>query len=150
MTEREDSQTLFEESVLAYVAAWSEVDEGKRRMLLETGWAENGIYIDPTGEVSGREALVQHIGRLLQQFPGDRILLTSGIDEHHGQIRFTWVRIRPDGNRIREGIDIGEMGIDGRLIRMIGFFGPPPPIPPSWSRKEYTERRDASQPTVRP
>jgi hypothetical protein len=131
MTERED--TSFEESVLAYVAAWSEADEGKRQALLQICWAENGIYVDPTGEVSGREALVQHIGRLQQQFPEDRILLTSGVDEHHGQMRFTWVRVGPDGNRIREGIDVGEMGADGRLVRIIGFFGPLPPISPSWS-----------------
>lgn len=47
-----------EQVLLAYVAAWNEADEEKRRALLEFSWAENGIYSDPTAQVSGREALV--------------------------------------------------------------------------------------------
>jgi hypothetical protein len=33
-----------EQTLLAYVAAWNEADEEKRRTLLEISWAENGIY----------------------------------------------------------------------------------------------------------
>ncbi len=122
----------FEQVVLAYVAAWNETDEGKRRTLLETSWTQDGIYTDPTGQVSGREAMVQHLGRLLQQFAGHRVLLTSGLDEHHGLLQFTWVRVGPDGKSIRNGIDFGELATDGRLLRITGFFGPPPPLPSSW------------------
>jgi hypothetical protein len=122
----------LEQVLLAYVAAWNEADEEKRRMLLETSWAENGIYSDPTAQVSGREALVQHLGRLLQQYTGHRVLLSSGVDEHHGLLQFTWARIGPDGRSIRNGIDFGEVAADGRLFRITGFFGSPPPIPPSW------------------
>ena len=108
----------IEEVLLAYAAAWSETDEGKRRTLLEKGWAENGIYTDPIGEVSGREALVQHIGRFLQQFPGHRILLTSGIDEHHRRIRdrrsgraFTRLPARPLPERRDQWVGAGRSGI---------------------------------------
>ena len=121
-----------EQVLLAYVAAWNEADEEKRRTLLEKSWAENGIYSDPTAQVSGREALVQHLGRLIQQFADHRVLLTSGVDEHHGLLKFTWARMGPDGRRIRDGIDFGELAADGRLLRITGFFGLPPPIPPSW------------------
>ena len=115
--------TSTEEIVLAYVAAWTETDEGKRRTLLEKSWAENGIYTDPTVEVVGREALVQHIGGIHQRFAGHRILLTSGVDEHHGRLRFTWDMVSPEGSRVSEGIDFGEVGSDNRLIRITGFFG---------------------------
>jgi SnoaL-like domain len=124
------SMAALEQVLLAYVAAWNEADEEKRRMLLETSWAENGIYSDPTAQVSGREALFQHLGRLLQQYIGHRVLLTSGVDEHHGLLQFTWARIGPDGRSIRNGIDFGEVATDGRLLCITGFFGPPPPIPP--------------------
>ena len=122
----------LEQILLAYVAAWNEADEGKRRTLLETSWTENGIYSDPTAQVAGREALVQHLGRLIEQFADQRVLLTSGADEHHGLIQFTWVRVGADGRRIRSGIDFGEVSTDGRFLRMTGFFDPPPPIPFSW------------------
>ena len=122
----------LEQVLFAYVAAWNEPDEEKRRALLETGWAEDGIYADPTGQVSGREALVQHLGRLLQRFAGHRVLLTSGPDEHHGLLQFTWVRLGPDGKEIRSGIDFVELAPDGCFRRVTGFFGPPPPVPSSW------------------
>jgi hypothetical protein len=121
-----------EQVLLAYVAAWNEADEGKRRTLLETSWAENGIYTDPTVQVSGREALVQHLGRLIEQFAGHRVLLTSGVDQHHDLLQFTWARVGSDGRSRRNGIDFGELAADGRLVRITGFFGPPPPTPPSW------------------
>jgi SnoaL-like domain len=123
---------VSEQVLLAYVAAWNEADEEKRRTLLERSWAENGIYSDPTTQVSGREALIQHLGRLIQQFADHHVLLTSGVDEHHGLLQFTWARIGPDGTRIRSGIDFGELSADGRLLCITGFFGPPPPIPPMW------------------
>ena len=121
--------TTTEEIVLAYGAAWTETDEGKRRALLEKSWAENGTYTDPTVEVVGREALVQHIGDFHQRFAGHRILFTSGVDEHHGRLRFTWAMVNPEGSRVSEGIDFGKVGSDGRLIRITGFFGLPSPIP---------------------
>jgi len=121
--------TTAEEIVLAYVAAWVETDEGKRRALLEMSWTENGTYTDPTVEVVGREALVQHIGGIHQQFVGHRIVLTSRVDEHHNRLRFTWAMVNPEGSRVTEGIDFGEIGSDGRLIRITGFFGQPSLIP---------------------
>jgi hypothetical protein len=128
----------LEHIILAYVAAWNEADSGKRRMLLETSWAENGIYSDPTAQVSGREALVQHLGKLIERFADQRVLLTSGVDEHHGLIQFTWARVGSDGRKIRQGIDFGEVAADGRLVRITGFFGPPPPIPPTFPQDLVT------------
>jgi hypothetical protein len=122
----------FEQVLLAYIAAWNEADEGKRRTLLETSWAEHGVYVDPTAQVAGREALVQHLGNLIQQFPEHRVLLTSGADTHHDLLRFTWARIGADGRNIRNGIDFGELAADGRFLRITGFFDPPPPMPISW------------------
>ena len=124
--------TAFEEALCGYIAAWSEADEEQRRLLLATVWEENGVYSDPTGEASGCEALVQHIGAFLQRYPGHRTLLTSGVSKHHGWFRFAWVVVRPDGQRVLEGVDFGEVGAGGRLRRITGFFGSPSPIPPSW------------------
>ena len=124
--------STLEEVILAYAAAWAETDEGKRRAFLEKCWAENGVYTDPTGEAVGREALVHHIGGFRQRFAGNRILLTSGVDEHHNRLRFTWAMLNPEGHRVSQGMDFGEVGSDGRLIRITGYFGPPPPLPSLW------------------
>ena len=47
--------------VSAYGAAWMDVDEAERRRLLAIAWSDDGVYQDPTADVSGREALVQHL-----------------------------------------------------------------------------------------
>jgi hypothetical protein len=57
------------------------------------------------------------------QQAGATILLTSGIDQHHNQIRFGWAYVDKDGKRAIAGIDVGELGEDGRLRRIVGFWG---------------------------
>ena len=53
---------------------------------------------------------------------------SSGVDEHHGRLRFTWRMEGADGSTIIEGIDFGELADDGRLQRSVGFFGPRPDL----------------------
>ena len=114
------------EIVHAYMAAWNEQDEGKRRRLLEKAWADDGRYTDPMADAAGREALVALISQFHKQMPGAGILPTSGIDDHHGHLRFAWKMTAPDGSTGMEGIDIGQLAEDGRLQSIVGFFGPPP------------------------
>ena len=121
MTEAEPDRT-----VRLYAAAWNEPDAGKRLALLERSWAEDGVYVDPTVELSGRQALSDHIAGVQAKRPGARIALTSGTDEHHGLLRFNWRLIQADGTEGAESIDFGELDDDGRLSRIVGFFGPPP------------------------
>jgi hypothetical protein len=114
------------EVVAAYGAAWNEPDEARRRRLLEASWAVDGVYTDPTAHVEGRDALLAHIAAFQRQMPGARIRATSGVDAHHGRLRFTWAMDGADGSLVVEGIDFGELAPDGRLGRIVGFFGPPP------------------------
>jgi hypothetical protein len=114
------------EIVSAYGAAWGEPDEAARRKLLETAWADDGVYCDPTGKAEGREALVAHIGGMRSAFPDHRLDILSGVDEHNGYLRFTWALVGPEQSVVLEGVDFGTVGADGRLARIVGFFGPVP------------------------
>jgi hypothetical protein len=76
--------------VSAYGAAWLEPAEEQRRQLLARAWAEDGTYTDPIRHVEGRDALNQTIAAFQQRRPGERIVLTSGVDHHHGVVRFAW------------------------------------------------------------
>lgn len=116
-----------QEAITMYGNAWNEPDEAKRRAMLEKAWADDGVYTDPQSHAEGREALLQLIAGLRQTFAGVSIEPTSGVDEHHGKLRFTWKMLGADGNAMMEGIDFGELGDDGRIKRIVGFFGPPPP-----------------------
>ena len=118
----------IEAVVRAYGAAWASAEEDERRRLLELAWSETGIYQDPTADVVGRKALIQHIAGFQRRMPHSRIVLTSGVQHHHGRVHFTWEITNPDGRVTLEGRDFGELDGDGRLCRIVGFFGPPPSL----------------------
>jgi SnoaL-like protein len=110
----------------AYMAAWNEPDAAKRMALLERAWADDGVYIDPMSDVKGRAGLDGAIAGLHAQQPGASIVLASGIDQHHNQVRFRWDFIGADGKVAIQGIDVGEIAADGRLARIVGFWAEPP------------------------
>ena len=114
------------EVVAAYDAAWNEPDATERRRLLERSFAEDGVLIEPRGRFDRREAVLERIAGFSERFPGARVVLTSGVDEHHGFMRYAWTIVGADGSALLEGIDFAELGSDGRLRRVIMFFGPLP------------------------
>jgi len=112
--------------VNAYVAAWFAVDEVECRHHLEISWSEDGVYQSPEADALGREALVQHIVAFHKDFPGTKIILTSGVAHHHDKIHFLWKVVSPEGETLLDGRDFGEIGLDGRLGHITSFFDPPP------------------------
>lgn len=114
------------ETLKAYMGAWNEGDEAARLALLQKAWADDATYTDPQSDVAGRDGLSGLIAGFHQQMPGARIEATSGIDQHHDKVRFTWKLVGANGAAMIEGIDFGELAPDGRLQRIVGFFGAPP------------------------
>ena len=117
------------ETVETYGASWNEPDAAKRRELLERSWADDGVFEDPRDRAEGRDALLQLIAGFREQLPGGSIVMTSGVDEHHGLVRFTWRIDDAQGKSLLEGIDFGELAPDGRIQRIVGFWGAPPSPP---------------------
>jgi hypothetical protein len=115
--------------VTQYLAAWNEPDDTARHGLLAQCWSDSGVYLDPNVSLPGRDALATKIGEVLASRPGARLEFMSGIDVHHNVVRFLWRLVRVDGTCGDTSIDFGEIGADGRLVKIVGFFGPPPPLP---------------------
>jgi hypothetical protein len=116
----------LQDVVEQYGAAWNEEEAEARHKLLDAAWADDGVYCDPMANLSGRDELSAHIGGFRSMMAGARLELTSGVDEHDGFLRFAWKVVGADGNDVMEGVDFGEVGPDGRIKRIVGFFGPPP------------------------
>ena len=114
--------------VTQYMAAWNEPDDAARRALLEQCWSDDGVYLDPNVTLPGRDALAAKIGEVMAGRPGARLEFMSGIDVHHNVVRFLWRLVRADGTCGDTSIDFGEIGADGRLVKIVGFFGAPPPL----------------------
>jgi len=106
-----------------YLAAWSEADDAARAELVGTVWAQDGRLIDPPMAASGHDEISAMHAALQGQFAGHAFRRASAIDEHHGFVRFGWELVGPDGTVALKGMDVGEVGDDGRLRRITGFFG---------------------------
>ena len=114
--------------VTQYMAAWNEPEATARQALLEQCWNDGGVYLDPKVSLAGRDALSRHIAMVQAGRPGARLEFMSGIDVHHNLVRFLWRLVRADGTCGDTSIDFGEIGPDGRLVKIIGFFGAPPSL----------------------
>jgi hypothetical protein len=117
-------KAAFERAIAIYCAAWNETDPVKRDAILQEVWGTDATYTDPTVHLTGRRALVVHIDAVFARYPGSTIVMTSVLDAHHTVARFAWKKVLADGTSLPEGIDFAELGDDGKLSRIVGFFGP--------------------------
>lgn len=110
-----------------YFDAWNEADPHAVRTLLARCLTPEVKVTHPTwGHLTGIEELHARIAAFHQQMPGDRVVLTSGIDEHHGIARYEWAVVDPNNDTVLVGLDIAEHAEDGRIGRVILFHGPLP------------------------
>jgi hypothetical protein len=117
-------------AVEGHCAAWSTTDRVERDQLLARVFAPDGVYSDPTpAYVVGRAALSAHIAEFQRRNPGARFRC-SAPQTHHGAMRVSWLLLKPDGTVDMAGMDFYELGQDGLIRRVTGFFGPPPAIAP--------------------
>lgn len=111
------------QAYVLYEKAWKETDDSKRATLIEQVWAKNGVMIDPSTTVVGREALSKHIGKFLHDFPNTQANRVSKIDSYGSHFRFAWKMIFTNGTTL-EGLDVGELDNDGRIKSITGFWQP--------------------------
>ena len=63
------------------------------------------------------------------QFPGYRIRLSSGIEAHHGRVRFSWSAGGTEQAPLFiAGTDFAELAPDGRLRAVTGFIDAMPSV----------------------
>jgi hypothetical protein len=122
----------IEDAVLTYVTAFNTNDADEHRHLITQCFAEDGTIISNFECLVGYDAILDMLARFRAARPADRAVLTSGIEQHHNLFRFTAIVITPEGDRYSEALDIGEVGPDGRITRIITFHGPLPPPDPAW------------------
>jgi hypothetical protein len=112
----------------SYLEAFNETDAAKRTQLVALAWASDGSFVDPLFEARGHAALADLGPEVAAKYPGHRFRRASGVDSHHGKVRFSWEFVGPDGKVVVVGYDYGVLAGDGRLQTITGFFGPLPEV----------------------
>jgi hypothetical protein len=121
-------------TVDAYLSAWNERDAQRRLDLVRRAWSEQGRLIDPPLAAEGHDAIGDMAGAMHEHYAGHNFRRASDVDAHHGQLRFAWELVGPDGAVALTGLDVGELAADGRLQRVTGFFGDLPALNGEGSR----------------
>lgn len=120
---------MAEDAIFIYDRAWNTVDPESRGRLLEQSLTADVELVDPLGgRVRGREAIHQRIGGFGDRFPGARVTITSGIDEHNGFARYAWTIVGSDGTTILEGTDVIARADDRHIRQIVMFFGALPTL----------------------
>lgn len=107
-----------------YLTSYSNPQEAERQQQIRQLWAAEGQLVDPPMAASGRAEIDGLAAALQSQFPGHTFRRTTEIDSHHGFARYGWELVGADGAVAVAGMDVAEVDDEGRLVRVVGFFGP--------------------------
>ena len=105
-----------------YQAAWNIAGRDARSASLTGAFAANGRYVDPTVDIDGRPALVDHIDGWLSQQSSAVIAPVGGVEQRGSVATFAW-EITGAGLANGVGLDVALRSEDGELTFVAGFFG---------------------------
>jgi hypothetical protein len=106
--------------------AYGEPDAARRQALISQAWAGDGHLVDPPLDGRGHDGIDGMFAAVQGQFAGHRFRRTTGVDAHHEFARYGWELVAPDGSVTLGGMDVAQFDDDGKLVRVVGFFGDPP------------------------
>jgi hypothetical protein len=110
-------------SVDRMLAIWNERDLGQIRSRIEAALTPDVAFVDPTIETHGFNEFEANVCDFRTKYPQAVIRRASGIDSHHNLHRYGW-EISAGGRVFLFGFDVAETAEDGRVSRVLGFFGP--------------------------
>jgi hypothetical protein len=110
-----------------YLDAYNERDRARREERIAQVWAGDGALIDPPLTGEGHGGISDLAEAMHAHYAGHTFRRVTGIDVHHGHLRYAWELVDPEGAVVLSGVDVGELAEDGRLRRIVGFFGELPP-----------------------
>ncbi len=113
------------ESLEHMMAAWNEPDPSRVRAHLEKALSPEVVFIDPSIVTRGIDEFEANVHEVHGRLPGAAYRRASGVDRHHDVVRYAW-EIRRDGELLLPGFDVTELDGAGRVVRVLGFFGPLP------------------------
>jgi hypothetical protein len=118
------STTSITDTIDAHLEAYALADADRRNTLVAANWNVAGELLDPPLEGHGRAEISALADVVLTHYAGHRFVRTSVVDSHHGFARYGWDLVGPDGTVAVNGIDIAQFDVAGKLLRIVGFFGP--------------------------
>ena len=99
---------------------WNTPDAAERAQLMDEALEHNVHFVDQNHNIIGREAFLEMVSQTLKRIPGATYAHNSEIQMQNNFCRYHW-KIDRDG---QNGFDVTEGNDAGRIVKVIGFFGP--------------------------
>ena len=115
-----------------YLDAFVEHDAATRLALLEQALTPSAEIWGPARVFAGYAEISEKIDGFQRNWPDCRLVLASGILCFNNAGHFAMAIIRPDASIAARGHSVVELAADGRIDRVLAFWGPQPPIPDDW------------------
>ena len=128
MTTTDNNNTTIVDTIDMHLQAYAMADPDRRNELVAAAWNADGQLLDPPLEGRGRVEISALADVVLTHYADHRFVRTSAVDAHHGFARYGWDLTGPDGTVAVSGIDVVQFDDDGKLLRIVGFFGPLEPV----------------------
>ena len=118
-----------------YYEAFAEHDESRRLQLLRAAMTPDAEIWGPKRVFAGYEQISEKIDGFHQNWPGCRLVLTSGLNIFLNSARLCGAIVGPDGEARARGDALIELAPDGRIQRVIPFWEALPALAASWPRE---------------
>ena len=115
-----------------YLDAFVEHDSARRIDLLEQGLTSNAEIWGPKRVFAGYAEISEKIEGFHRNWPNCRLVLASGIVCFNNAGHFAKAIVGSGGSVLARGHSAVELAQDGRISRVLAFWGPQPPLPDSW------------------
>lgn len=119
--------STYPKSFDAMFAAWNERDLSKVRDHLEQALSPDVEFIDPTIITRGIDEFEQNVREFRTKYPQADIRRSANLDSHHQLHRYSW-EISVNSKVFLMGMDVTETNAQGKVTRVLGFFGPLPSV----------------------
>ena len=108
----------------SHLEAYALEDAARRSSLVAANWNTDGELTDPPLAGRGHAEISALADVVLTHYAGHRFERTTVVDMHHSFARYGWNLVGPEGAVAVSGTDFVELDDDGKLLRIVGFFGP--------------------------
>ena len=116
--------TAMADVIDSHLQAYAMADANRRNALVTANWNADGELLDPPLEGRGHAEISALADAVLTHFAGHHFARTTAVDSHHDFARYGWDLVGPDGAVAVSGTDVVQFDEAGKLLRIVGFFGP--------------------------
>ena len=119
----DDARAGAVERVDAFLRAWGEPDANRRRSLVESCSAADIAFRDAHSATDGVEDLLANLEAVQVFMPGVTLARDGDISLSDGTAIAGWKAIGQDGKEMGRGTNVYDFAPDGKLARVVGFWG---------------------------